>query len=521
MAHAPRVLFATSNGTGLGHLNRAMAIARRLDPAADLGDRTRSGGSPGISLFTLSQAAPVVAGAGFEVEYLSSYRRPGSGTDRAWNLRLRDVFAELIAEREPEVVVFDGVHPYRAVTHVLSRKGAPPSIWCRRPMWRAGSSRAPLRRQGAFDVVLEPGELAFRSDRGPTREFRSGAVGVDPIVFLDRDELLGREEAAAELGLDPSRRTALVTLGQGGEVDRAVAKTLKAFTARGDIQVAALQSSIAPGLDVPDGVIHLRSTFPMSRYFRAFDMAVSASGYNGFHELIAFGVPTLFVPMVRNTDDQFARARWAAAEGVALAVNGAGDGELEKRVEELCDADRAAELTAGCERVFRRNGAEAAAELVTAVAAGTSRAPNVRETGRFNRWLRLSAHPVGPTLPLVLAMGARDLLKHPERRSPRLAILALGVPPEELEGRLREVIAGGDPARVLVLTDSLDFAMLRGLGVAFEHLPVPAVRPHERQIEQLRDRAAVLLNGRKPLRAASVGELGEALLGEGEEGGRA
>ncbi len=172
MARGPRVLFATSNGTGLGHLNRAMAIARRLPPGAD------------VSIFTLSQAAPVVAGAGFDVDYLASYRRPGSGTDRSWNLRLRDVFADLVAERDPDVVVFDGVHPYRAVTHVLSRRGAPPSIWCRRPMWRAGSSRAPLRRQGAFDAVLEPGELASRSDRGPTTQFRAAAVGVPPIVFL-------------------------------------------------------------------------------------------------------------------------------------------------------------------------------------------------------------------------------------------------------------------------------------------------------------------------------------------------
>src|SRR5829696_3914550 len=121
MPKPPRVLFTTSNGTGLGHLNRAMAIARRLPHGSD------------VSIFTLSQAAPVVAAAGFDVDYLASYRRPGSGPDRAWNLRLRAVLEELIDERRPDVVVFDGVHPYRALTHVLSRRGAPRSIWCRRP----------------------------------------------------------------------------------------------------------------------------------------------------------------------------------------------------------------------------------------------------------------------------------------------------------------------------------------------------------------------------------------------------
>ncbi len=186
----PRILFATSNGTGLGHLNRAMAIARRLPVGYS------------SSFFTLSAAAPVVAAEGWDVDYLSSYRRPASGTDRAWNLRLGAMLEQVLAEREPDLVVFDGVHPYRALTHVLSARGAPPSIWCRRPMWRAGSV-APLRRAGAFDAVLEPGELAEARDPGPTVGLRRDAGGVGPIVFLDREELLPREVAAAELGLDP------------------------------------------------------------------------------------------------------------------------------------------------------------------------------------------------------------------------------------------------------------------------------------------------------------------------------
>ena len=51
-AGPPRILFATSNGTGLGHLNRAMAIARRLPDDHE------------SSFFTLSGAAPVVAARG-------------------------------------------------------------------------------------------------------------------------------------------------------------------------------------------------------------------------------------------------------------------------------------------------------------------------------------------------------------------------------------------------------------------------------------------------------------------------
>ena len=285
--------------------------------------------------------------------------------------------------------------------------------------------------------------------------------------------------------------------------------------------MAALQSSIAPDLAIPEGVVRLDSTFPMSRYFRAFDIAVAAAGYNAFHELIAFTVPTLFVPMPRNTDDQAARARWAAEAGVGLAVTGAADPALADQLRRLADPEVATALAAGCAESFPGNGAGDAAAMLTGMLAGQRVAPVVRDRGRFNRWLRLSSHRVGPSLPLVAAIGARDLLRNPERRAPRLAILALGVADDEVADAV--VAAMGDvPAdRVLVLTDSLAFADLRRLGVGFELLPPwPAGVSHGRPVEDLRARVRLLLERRRPIRAVSIGDHGAELLGldPGSEG---
>jgi hypothetical protein len=218
--------------------------------------------------------------------------------------------------------------------------------------------------------------------------------------------------------------------------------------------------------------------------------------------------------MARNTDDQAARARWAAEAGAALAVEGAGDPALEERLTELADPDRGAARAAGCERVWPGHGAGDAADLLTAMLAGDRPAAAVRDRSSFNRWLRLSSHRVGPSLPLVAALGARDLARHPERRRPYLAVLAMDVPEAELVERLRAAIGELPPERVLVLTDSTAFAELRQLGVGFELIPSypRAGEPAVTSVADLRARLRILLAGRSPLRAVSIGSHGADLL---------
>ena len=376
-----RVLFTTSNGTGLGHLTRSMAIARRL-------------GSEVEPLFlTLSAAAPVVRQMGFPVEYVAPYATPGSGNDYRWSRRLRARLRAVIAEAEPAVIVFDGTHPYEALLGALPRSGV--AVWCRRPLWKAGSSRVPLGRAGAFDAVLEPGELAESEDRGPTVALRGRANRVGPIVLLDRSELLPRAEAEAELGLEPGRTNVLVTLGQGAEVREATARCLRHLTGNEGVQVAALRSTIAaipasgallahsdqnppPVGQSTAGVVELEATYPMSRYFNAFDAAIAAAGYNAFHELIALGVPALYVPMARETDDQAARARWAESAGLGLGTDGPADLRLEAQLDRLLDAgerDAIAERLAELARANRRCRRRAAGSPTCG--AGPAQAPSV------------------------------------------------------------------------------------------------------------------------------------------------
>jgi hypothetical protein len=442
-----------------------MAIARRLGPDAE------------PLFFTLSGAAPVVEGMGFPVEYAASYATVGSGNDYRWSRRLRGRLRAAIAEADPDLVVFDGTHPYEALLGALPAGRA--AVWCRRALWKRGSSRVPLGRAGAFDAVLEPGELAEDLDRGPTVAHRDRVHRVGPIVLLDRGEMVPRAEAEAELGLEPGKTNVLVALGQGAEVGDATARCLRALAGREDVRVAALQSAIAALDDarVPAGVIELRATYPMSRYFAAFDAAVAAAGYNAFHELIALGVPTLFVPMRRETDDQPARARYAASRGIGLGVDGPADGDLETQLDRLLDAGDRSEIASRLTDLEAPAGAADAARWLAEFSPSTGPAspPATRSGWRDfrRRWGTFIA-----SSPRTAVRLTRQQLTEPR---PRTVILALGVEGDVAEAVRAALAATPDPPnRVLVVTDSLAaLSELRALGVGIEHLPARGSRQAE------------------------------------------
>ena len=179
---------------------------------------------------------------GFPVEYVASYATPGSGNDYRWSRRLRARLRAVIAEAEPAVIVFDGTHPYEALLGALPSSGV--AVWCRRPLWKAGSSRVPLGRAGAFDAVLEPGELAESEDRGPTVALRPRPPRRSdraPRPLGAPAARRGRGRARARAGAHQCARD----VGAGAEVREATVRCLRHLTGNEGVQVAALRSTIA------------------------------------------------------------------------------------------------------------------------------------------------------------------------------------------------------------------------------------------------------------------------------------
>lgn len=358
-----RVLFATSNGFGLGHVTRSMAIARRLPDDLE------------PIIFTLSEALPIVRAQGFFAEYFSS-RDTGGETSAQWNMRLARRVRELLAEYEPRVLAFDGTYPYAGMLDGL-RGARSKRVWCRRGMWRAGEGRANLMFEPEFDAIVQPGEIAAEADAGVTARGRGGVIQVPPILLRDDSDLLPRDEAAERVGVDPAGVNVLMQPGWENETFGPSARMCLERLERDSrvrvvVAVSPLRSRAVP---LPRGVATV-STYPLASVYRAFDFSISGAGYNIFHELLAYALPCLFIPNAGTPlDDQVARARFADHAGAGRSWESGEPADLDRHLAALLDdttrrtmADRARDLRF-------ENGAAAAARVIADLAGTGGPAP--------------------------------------------------------------------------------------------------------------------------------------------------
>jgi hypothetical protein len=477
MADRPSIILATSNGTGMGHLARQLAVGLAA------GDEAR------ITLFSFSMALPTVSAERIRGEYC-----PGPDRDwippQVWDRYVADRLAALVREVGAHVVAFDGVAPYRGVTLAKRMLPATAFVWFRRGLWREGVNSGQLWKSSLFDLIVEPGDLASEGDLGPTAG-RDDAVRVPPIGLLEVVDRLPLDRAAEALGLHPGRPTLLLVLGSGrlGEVAEpgkiVVEETLKTT----GWQICILTSAIAR-LHVPareaDRIRPVSGVFPLARYLAAFDAAVSAAGYNAVHELIPAGIPTLLLPNLQTrTDDQETRAGVVADRGLAITAVDTGDA-LRQAVERLLRTDTRQRLRNTIARLDpsqATGGARAAFDTLTKLAADyTPLPPTLPE--QIARWRDDAKQALKETLGVEGTNLVRRLLGRP-------AVTAARRNPVVLE-------ANEDPppgARHLLVTSEADVSLLAG-DDPVEHLLPDSSEAYETSRRLIVDRYYEVINPR-------------------------
>lgn len=352
------VLFLTPNGVGMGHLTRLLAVARH-SPA-----------SIRPIFLSMSQAVGVVERFGFMAEYFPYHTHTGE-TAEAWSQALRARLNEAIAFYDARCVVFDGNVPYQGLIEARQDNANRPFVWIRRGMWRAEAGRATIERARHFDLVIEPGEFAAEDDPGITAGRDGEALRVPPVTLFEPGELPGRDAARAELGLDPERLAVVIQLGARNNYDyrQADRVILERLGQRADVQLVFVDWLIGETeAELPASVLRLQD-FPIARHLPAFDLAVSACGYNSFHELLSIGLPSILIPNENPMmDAQEVRALWADRRGHAVCVRAQESYRLAWALERLLEPGQQQRVRAAASTLPTCDGGRQAATLIADLA---------------------------------------------------------------------------------------------------------------------------------------------------------
>jgi len=180
---------------------------------------------------------------------------------------------------------------------------------------------------------------------------------VGPIMIRERAELLTRQDARQTLGAVDDRKLLYLSVGGGGDVQanqllpKMITQIHKEFPNEYHIVVGA--GPLYQGREIRGANITWLSRYVGMELMRGFDIAISAGGYNSYHELMHAGVPTIFLPLPRIADDQHERVQRA---------HKAQAGRAAKSWQEAISLLKTPSLSvAACSKLVPNNGARNAA----------------------------------------------------------------------------------------------------------------------------------------------------------------
>lgn len=344
----PRVLLMSSNGAGLGHLTRLLAIAKELQNVE-------------YHIYTLSKGIDKIAVDRNKVTYFPSY-----GTlemdSATWNPLFSMNFESFIATFKPEKVVFDGTFVYTPVTEVC-RKYDVELIWLQRGCWKDEVDQKSVQRHNAHlfvDRVVIPGDFAVEEDV----DLGGVIVAENVAPIINFPDKMGdtQTELLEELGLTSDQSYVLIQLGGGVINDNS--GTLKSILENlPEAFVPVMTKNPLSNNRDYDPRIELITAYPISRYFPLFEFGIFAAGYNSVQEAVAMKLPAIFVPNLETgTDDQVFRAEQMEIKGLGFIARSAE--EMARKIKVLSSPEVRRDMRAKLSEQNSSNGSKQFADLL-------------------------------------------------------------------------------------------------------------------------------------------------------------
>lgn len=324
------VLFPT-NGVGFGHFTRMYALAKRF--------RKQSPNTE-IVFFTTMPTLQILYNEGFSTYHLAGRKKHREMTASEWNAMVEENLSLVLNQHKPKMFIFDGAFPYRGMLNAIRSRDRIEKVWVRRGMFRKGSN-IPVDSIDHFTSIVRPGD-GVDVDEHLEVEIPMQSHTVSPMLLMDHDELLTKQQAQSRLNLPEDSKIVYVQLGAGriNDIDSEIRLTVEALLKHEGVHVVIGESMLGERIFFEHPRVQLLRDYPNSMYFKAFDASIQAGGYNSFHEMRTFGLPTLFYPnMNTGMDDQLARCNISQSEGWGLVLKERTEASIEHSVEALLELE--------------------------------------------------------------------------------------------------------------------------------------------------------------------------------------
>ena len=302
----------------------------------------------------------------FPTYHLSGRYRYKDMSPNVWNSVCEEMLSMIFSLHRPKAFVFDGSYPYRGMLNAIKNRENMLRVWIRRGSTKTNSRSIPVDSTTHFHAIVKPGD----SDQSiPSDELDRGVAMVrcNPILLVDSDEMEPYGRLRRRLGIPAGALLCYVQLGAGNinNINSELFMVLEAISKHSHVYVVVGESMLGKRISAEFERVRILRDYPNSRYFRDFDFAVMAGGYNSFHEVIEAEIPTICFPnMKTGRDDQYRRVKVAQDAGCMVVIKERKMNTIQAAVDRIIEAEVRELMRNNFKAVKRENGANQVSDWI-------------------------------------------------------------------------------------------------------------------------------------------------------------
>ena len=299
------VLFPT-NGVGFGHFTRLYAVARairKLNPQTE------------VIFFTPMPTLHILYSDNFPTYHLAGRYKHSEMSARQWNSIVEEMLTIVFETHKPKTFVFDGAYPYRGMLNAINAQEGMAKWWMRRGTFKKNKS-IPAGSLDSFDYTISPQDI--EKYESSEIDSPSSSKNVPPITLIEEDEMFSKHETRSLLSVPQDCKLVYVQLGAGriNEIGSTINIVIEELLTYENVYVVLGDSLLGQRTIISKEKVRIIRDYPNALYFKGFDAAIQAGGYNSFHEMRRLHLPTVFIPNTNTgMDDQLKRVKQSQKEG--------------------------------------------------------------------------------------------------------------------------------------------------------------------------------------------------------------